>query len=125
MLAVPALSANDERGDDDAVALPDALDRRADFLDHAHELMADHIAGLHARDIAVDEVQVRAAGRRQADAQDGVMGIHDLGVLHRADPQVVHAVPVKCSHGLSFSVCWREQRAGARWLGSRRFRRGS
>ena len=126
VLAVPALAADDERGNDDAVALLHALHLGADLLDHAHELVADHVAGLHGGDVAVDEVEVRAAGRGQADAQDGVVRVDDLGVLHRADAQVVHAVPVERSHVLvSFSACRREQRAGARWSGSRRFRRGS
>ena len=93
MLAVPALAADDEGRHDDAVALLDLLHLGPDLLDHAHELVADDVAGLHGRDVAVDEVQVRAAGRGHRHAQDGVVRVDDLGVLDRFDAQVVDAVP--------------------------------
>ena len=93
VLAVPALAADDERRHDHPVALLHLLHLGADLLDHAHELVADDVAGLHGRDVAVDEVQVRAAGRRHGHPQDGVVRVDDLGVLDGLDAQVVDAVP--------------------------------
>ena len=125
VLAVPALAADDERRDDHAVALLDLLHLGAG-LDHlAHELVADDVAGLHRRQVAVDEVQVRAAGRRQRHLQDGVVGVDDRRVGDGPDSQVVHAVPVECSHrDVLLSGCRRVRPAAGRWWGSRRSRPG-
>ena len=38
---------------------------RPDFDDLAHELVAEHVARAHRRDVAAEQVQVRAAHRAQ------------------------------------------------------------
>src|SRR3954463_15693119 len=101
VFAVPALPAGDERGHHDPITFLDLLYLRPDFLDYPHELMADPVAGLHRRDVAVDEMQVGAAGGRHGDAEDGVVGVDDLGILHRCDAQVVDAVPNESAHARS------------------------
>jgi hypothetical protein len=47
---------------------PEVLDAAAGLDDLAHELVAEDVALLHRRDVAVVEVQVRAADRRRGDA---------------------------------------------------------
>ena len=68
-------------------------------LDHAaHELVAEDVAGEHAGDHPVVEVQVRAADRRRGHLDDGVAGVDDLGVGHGLDADVVLAVPGEGAH---------------------------
>ena len=83
-------------------------------LDHlAHELVAEDVARLHRRDVAVVEVQVRAADRGRGDLDDRVARIDDLGIVDRVDADVVLAVPGERAHqAISSSSCLRVQRGG-------------
>src|SRR5262249_1209877 len=49
---------------------PIRVDVRADLDDLAHELVPQHVAVLHGRDVAVDQVQVRTADRGRGDPYD-------------------------------------------------------
>src|SRR4051812_28346438 len=113
MLAVPAFPAADKRRNDNTVSLLYFLDFAADIYHLTHELVADHIALSHRGDVAVNEMQIRPAGGGHADAQDGVMGVNDLGIRYGFDAEVVNAIPAKCSHSL-FSFSESIGRSGAR-----------
>jgi hypothetical protein len=68
-------------------------------LDHfAHELMAEDVAGLHRRNVAVVEVEVRAADRSRGDLDDRIARIEDLGIVDRIDADVVLSVPGQRAH---------------------------
>jgi len=64
--AGPTRPARDGEWDDDAVAHRQrrAVDPGAHLDDLAHELVAEDVAVLHRRHVAVDQMQVRAADRR-------------------------------------------------------------
>ena len=76
-------------GHDDAVAALDAGHARAGVLDDAHELVAEDVAVLHARDLAAVDVQVGAADGGGGDAQDDVVVVlraRDRGRSRRERP---------------------------------------
>ena len=56
-------------------------------LDHfAHELVAEDVAALHRRDVAVVQVQIRAADCSARDLHDGVARVEDLRDPERLRP---------------------------------------
>jgi hypothetical protein len=73
VLTVIALTAADERGHDGAIAFSDLLHGGASLNHLAHEFVPDHVACAHRRNVAVDEVQIRAARRGRRDLQDRVV----------------------------------------------------
>ena len=93
VLAGPAVAAGDRERHDDAVADLQVADAPADLDDLAHELVAEDVALLHRRDVAVVEVQVRAADRRRGDLHDRVAVVEDLRVRDVLDLDRVAARP--------------------------------
>src|SRR6478609_4450904 len=87
LLAVPALPAAGEGDDHDPVADLVLGHGAADLGDRTHELVPEHVAGPHGRDVAADQVQVGAAGRAEAHLQDEVVVVEDgrLGDVLHAD----------------------------------------
>jgi hypothetical protein len=93
VLAIPAGSADDERGNDDAVASLHFLDFWTNLHDLTHELMTDNVSVAHRWEIAIDEVEVRAACCRHCDLQDGIMWIHDFRIRHRLYTKIIDPIP--------------------------------
>ena len=68
-------------------------------LDHlAHVLMAQDVAALHRRLIAVEQMQVGAADRAGGDLDDRVAGVLDLRIGNGVDADVALPVPAQCAH---------------------------
>ena len=98
-LALVAFAANDREGHDDAVALLQlAVDAGADLDHFAHGLVAHDVAGQHARNEVVKEVQVGAADGAARDLDDRVARILDLRVGDGVAPDVLLAVPDQRLH---------------------------
>ena len=77
LLAEVAAAAGDGERHDDAIADLEPRVVFADLDDFAHELVAEDVALLHRRDVAVVDVQVGSADRRRRDLDDGVARIED------------------------------------------------
>ena len=98
-LALVALAADDREGNDDPVALLElAVDAGADLDDLAHHLVAHDVAGQHAGNEVVEEMQVRAADGAARHLDDGVARILDLGIGDGVAADVFLAVPNEGSH---------------------------
>ena len=97
-LAEPAGAARDRERHDDAVALLELRDGRPDLDDLAHRLVAEDVARLHRRHVAVVEVEVGAADGGRGDLDDHVARILDLRVGDGVDPDVALAVPANRPH---------------------------
>ena len=98
MLAEVALSAGDGEGYDDPVAHLELFDAGTDLDDLAHELVSQDVALLHRRDVAVQQVQVRAADGGRRDPDDGVLRVQQFRVGYAVDPHVVATVPNERPH---------------------------
>jgi hypothetical protein len=98
LLAEIAAATRDGEGHDDAIADFQARVLRADLDDFAHELMAEHVAFLHRRNVAIVDVQIRSADRRRRHLDDGVAWIEDDRVRDGLDPDVPFAFPTDGSH---------------------------
>ena len=72
-------AAGDRERHDHPVADPQlvGVDAGTDLDDLAHELVAHHVALLHRRHVAVEQVQVGAADRGRGDPHDRVAGVED------------------------------------------------
>ena len=81
----------------------------ADLDDLAHELVAEHVALLHRRDVAVVDVQIGSADRRRRHFDDGVARIEDDRVGNGLDLDLLFAFPADGSHGRSYA-CRRRSR---------------
>ena len=92
-----ASPACDQARDDDALSLLQAIDARADFLDHADALMTEHEAG-HDGQSAVIEVQVGAADAGARDSHERVGGRLERGVVDALDAHVVGSVEDSSFH---------------------------
>ena len=113
LAAMVALPARDRKRHDHALACLERA-RRAD-LDHlAHEFVAEHVARLHRRNVAVVEVQVGAADRRRSDPDDGVARVEDLGIVDGFAADVVLAVPGDRFHDCCSVSVWSSPRS-SRW----------
>src|SRR6185436_777134 len=77
-----ALPAGNRERHDDAIADIDAaaIDVGAEFFDDAHGLVAHDVAGGHERDVAVIEMQIRAADAGGSDADNGVAAVDDFWI---------------------------------------------
>ena len=95
------MPAADREGHDHPVADFEVGDLRTKLDDLAHVLMAENIAALHRRLIAVEQVQVGAADRAGGDPDDRVAGVLDLRIRNSVDADVTLPVPTKCTHGPS------------------------
>ena len=73
LLAEEAVAAGDGERNDDAVAALEIGHFLADFLDDAHEFVAEDVARFHGGDEAVEEMKVRSADRGAGDFDDGVV----------------------------------------------------
>src|SRR5690348_10532698 len=93
-----APAAADERAHHYPVAWLVLRHRRADLGDLAHELVAEDVPGPHGRDVAAEQVQVRAAGGAEADLEDHVLRVEDLRVGHRFHGGLVDSGPAQRLH---------------------------
>ena len=93
LLAVPALPAAGEGDHHHPVADLVLRDVLADLGHRAHELVAEHVAGAHRGDVAAQQVQVRAAGHRQADLEDDVVVVEDRRLRDVLHPDLVDPAP--------------------------------
>ena len=98
LIAHEAVAARDLERDDDPVARLDRGDLVADFLDDAHRLVPEHVAGVHERPEHFVEVQIGAADVGAGDLDDRVCACFDFRVrdVHVAD--VAPALPGDCLH---------------------------
>ena len=104
LLAEVAAAARDGERHHDAIADLQPRVVLADLDDLAHELVAEHVALLHRRDVAVVDVQIGAADRRRRDLDDGVARIEDDRVRNGLDLDLLCAFPADGSHGRSYAV---------------------
>src|SRR4030095_16442907 len=104
IFAKVAVATRDGERDDDAVTNLEPRILRADFDDLAHELMAEDIALLHCRDVAVVDVEIGAADRGCRHLDNGVAWIEDDGVGHGLDPNCFLAFPADGAHPVSYAV---------------------
>src|SRR5690606_2301665 len=106
LLAVPAAAARDERAHDHAVTGAVARDGRAHLADLAHELVAQHVACLHERDVAAEQVQDGALRYRQPHLHDHVLVVEQARVLDPPGLDLVHAGPAQGLHDTPTSLAW-------------------
>ena len=99
-----ARSAGDGEGDDDAVPLLELRHFATDFDDDAHRLVAQDVAALHRRLVAVEEVEIRAADRGRGDPDDDVGRLFDDGIGDGVDADIAGTVPAERFHEV-FSRC--------------------
>src|SRR6185312_810860 len=66
--------------------------------DLAEELVAEHVARLHCRDVAAEEMQVRAAHRARPHLQDDVLAVAYPRLGDLLDLDVVRALPAQRLH---------------------------
>jgi hypothetical protein len=99
--ALLALAADDGEGHDDAVALLQLAVNSAADLEHlAHGFVAHDVAGQHARDEIVEQMQIRAADRTACDLDDGIARVLDHGIGHGVAANIFLAVPNQRFHVL-------------------------
>jgi hypothetical protein len=110
-LALAALAAIDVEGNDDPVALPELVVRRA-RLDHlAHELVSEDVAALHRRHQAIQQVKARTADRAARHLDDDISTILDFRVGDVIAANIVRAVPAERLHGCASAIS-REEASG-------------
>jgi hypothetical protein len=80
--AIGAVAAGYGRNDQNAVAFRKIAHHGAELLDHAHGLVSEDGARLHAGDGASHEMQIRAADCRCGDADYSVGGLLNLPLGH-------------------------------------------
>jgi hypothetical protein len=98
-LALVAFAADDRERNNDAIADLEGLFAVGSHLhDLAHELVAHDIAVLHARHVAVVEVQIGAADCATRDFNDGVPRMLDLGIRNLVATNVLCTVPTQGFH---------------------------
>lgn len=99
MVAHVAGAAGDIERDDDPVARLHAGHVGTDFLNDAHGLMAEDVAGVEERSEDLVQVQVGAAQAGGGDLHDHVGGVFDHGVGHGIHAHVALTVPGQGLHG--------------------------
>ena len=99
LLAEAAAPAGGDARDEDAVADGDGGDGRADLDDGADGLVSEDRPGLHRGDVALQDVEVRAADRRCVDPYDGVRRVDDGRVGSRLPGPLTGPVVDECLHG--------------------------
>ena len=82
LAAEPARAARGDAGDEHAVADLDRLHAGADRLDGPDRFVAEDPPVGHGRNVALEDVQIRAADRRGVDAHDRVRVGGDLRLRH-------------------------------------------
>jgi hypothetical protein len=97
-VAHEATAAGDVERDDDAVARLHVLDSRAHFLDDAHRLVAEDVAGLEERPHHLVQMKVGPADAARGDADDCIRRLLELRVGDALHANVPPTVPDKCSH---------------------------
>ncbi len=91
-IAKKAFAAGNRKRHHHTVAALQLRHADADILDDAHELVPEHVAGLHSRNLAAIDVQVRAADRGGGHAQRDIVGLGQHGVGNRFDANVFRSV---------------------------------
>ena len=76
-------------------------DLRTKLDDLAHVLMAEDVAALHRRLVAVEQMQVGATYRAGGNLDHRVARVLDLRIRDGVDADVALPVPAKCTHGRS------------------------
>jgi hypothetical protein len=110
LLAEEAAAARDCEGDDHAIADLQLRVLFADLDDLAHELVAENVACLHRRDIAVEQMQIGPADRGRRDFDDGVARVEDLRIRDALHANVIGGMPDQRFHQVSFAECGAEAR---------------
>jgi hypothetical protein len=87
------LSAANGEGHNDPIADSEVFDFRAQLDHFAHVLVAENIAALHGRLVAVEEMKVRAADGAGSDLDDRIARVLDFWIGNRIDPDVAFSVP--------------------------------
>ena len=102
--AEEARAAEDVERHHHAVADAEVAHGRADLVDDAHELVAERVADPGVGHHPVVEVQVGAADRGTADADDRVVGVLDARTVLLLHPHAVGTAVDHGSHRTSWSV---------------------
>src|SRR5581483_12051058 len=110
LLAEAAAPAGADTRDKHALAFEQRGDCRAGGDDHADSLVAEDRARRHLGDVALEDVQVGAADRRAADADDRVGRRLDRRVRHELPGLLARAVIDERLHRVSL-FGWLGQRA--------------
>src|SRR5206468_170235 len=97
-LAEETVATRDRERDDDAVAAFEFLIARSDFDHFAHELVPQDVSRLHRGNVAVEQVEIRAADRGRRDAHDRVTRVQDLRIGDALDADIVLAMPNQRFH---------------------------
>jgi hypothetical protein len=96
------LSADNGEGHDHTVADLQVGDFGS-TLDHLSQvLLAEDVAALHGRLVAVKEMKVRAADSTCGDLDDRVARVVDLRIRNRVHPDVTFSVPAQRARMISF-----------------------
>src|SRR5262245_9065800 len=94
------MSAGDRERDDNTITFFQCLAFAASFNDHAHKLVAEDVAFLHCRDVAIVEMQIGTTDGRGCDADNRVTRIEYLRIRHVQDAHIVFTIPAESFHDL-------------------------
>jgi hypothetical protein len=83
------IAARDGERHNDAVAFLDVLYGAARLDDFAHKFVAENIARLHRRNVAVVKMQIGAADARRSNLDNGVARINYFRVGYVFNPHIV------------------------------------
>ena len=103
MSAVITLSAGNGERDDNPVSLFDFFYFATDLDDFAHEFVAENVARLHGRNVAVIKMKVGPTNRCVSDAHDGIARVQDDRIIDTFNSDFVLALPAKRFHDSSSS----------------------
>ena len=80
------------------------------FLHHAHEFVAQHVAGVKVRDLSTVQVQIGTADGRGGHTQNQIVFRRQYRVGHGFHPNILATVIGQCLHDLS--PCGRSPQGG-------------
>src|SRR3954462_15334456 len=80
LLTGKTAATSNRKWDDDSVSLFEVIHPTAHFYDLAHELMAQDIALLHARNISVVQMKIGVADRGRCDSHNRISIVQNLRV---------------------------------------------
>src|SRR5688572_9198751 len=100
--AVDTLSARNRERHDDSVTYCDLPHLRADLHDLTHELMSQDIPFFEGRNVAVEEMNVRATDGGGRDLHDAVARVEDLRIINGLHLDLFLSHPDESLHFLPF-----------------------
>src|SRR5579875_3126845 len=98
MLAEEAVTTGDGEWYHDTVTFFEIVYLWTDFDNLTHEFVAENISFLYGWNIAVIEVQVRAAYGRQTGFHNTIMRINDGWIWYVFDLHIIDAMPANSFH---------------------------